>query len=137
MPPCGHLRPVLRRMALTILSMLQDPSSHLQDILRTKYLLTVAIRDRARQTLERFVTSAVEVTMLQELMLAKFLQKDKVCLRIDADTWVIGVIITVVHICTKLAGGKYVVEYLSIDGSGRRERREVSNEVLMPYQPGG
>jgi hypothetical protein len=40
--------------------------------------------------------------MLQELMLAKFLQKDKVCLRIDADTWVIGVIITVVHICTKV-----------------------------------
>jgi len=66
-----------------------------------------------------------------------FREKDKVCLRIDADTWVIGIIITVVHICTKLAGGKYVVEYLSIDGSGRRERREVSNEVLMPYQPGG
>ena len=40
--------------------------------------------------------------MSQGLILAKFLQNDTVQLRIDADTWVIGVIITVVHICTKV-----------------------------------
>ncbi|KAH9995819.1 hypothetical protein BJV77DRAFT_990240 [Russula vinacea] len=62
--------------------------------------------------------------------------RQKVTVRITADTWVIGVIVGIAHFCSKFTGRKYRVEFESIDGTGRRETRDFSHEEMMPYRRG-
>ncbi|KAI9512029.1 hypothetical protein F5148DRAFT_1165743 [Russula earlei] len=66
-----------------------------------------------------------------------FKEKQKVRVRVTADKWVIGIIISVVYICSMFTPIKYLVEFESVDGSGQRQRGEFSNEDVVPYGPGG
>jgi hypothetical protein len=67
-----------------------------------------------------------------------------------------GIVISIAYICSavstvrplevvglgslnaikQLTGGTYTVEFDSMDGSGRRETRDFSDEELRPYGPG-
>jgi len=62
--------------------------------------------------------------------------KQKVSVRIAANTWVLGIVTSIVYIYSALTGGTYTVEFDSVDGSGRRETRDFSDEELRPCQPG-
>jgi hypothetical protein len=72
----------------------------------------------------------------KSLPMLHYEERQKVTVRITADTWVIGVIVGIAHFCSKFTGRKYRVEFESIDGTGRRETRDFSHEDLMPYRRG-
>ncbi|KAI9440058.1 hypothetical protein H4582DRAFT_1944733 [Lactarius indigo] len=63
--------------------------------------------------------------------------RQKVRARITADGWVLGIIVSALHLCSKFAGLGYTVEIESVEGSGRPEKREFSVEDLDPYWPRG
>jgi len=71
--------------------------------------------------------------------------KEKVNVRISADTWVVGMIVGLVHLASMVTGRKYRVQFESIEGR-REEEFFHENDVaphdpyrpgLVPYQPGG
>ncbi|KAI0303831.1 hypothetical protein B0F90DRAFT_1709386 [Multifurca ochricompacta] len=62
-----------------------------------------------------------------------FKLKQRVRARISADAWVMGVIVSVLHICSKFTGRGYVVEFESVEGTGQYETREFSAQELNPY----
>ncbi|KAI0001513.1 hypothetical protein BJV74DRAFT_882473 [Russula compacta] len=51
------------------------------------------------------------------LPVADYRERQRVRARITADTWVMGIVIGVMHICAKFTGGTYLVEFESIDGN--------------------
>lgn len=58
----------------------------------------------------------------------------KVRVRINADTWVVGIIVGFVQLASLITGKKYQVEFESM--SGQRETGEFFREDMVPYQPG-
>ncbi|KAI0250279.1 hypothetical protein BJV78DRAFT_1362369 [Lactifluus subvellereus] len=66
-----------------------------------------------------------------------YVQEQRVNVRIAANTWVVGVVVGILHVCAKFTPVAYVVEWDSTDRTGRHERqsREFSVEELRPYWP--
>jgi len=65
----------------------------------------------------------------------KFVCQQKVKARITTDAWVIGIIVGVLHVCSKFTGLKYDVQFESVEGSGQYETRAFPVEDLSPYGP--
>lgn len=70
--------------------------------------------------------------------------RQKVNVRISADTWVVGVIVGFVHLASMITGRKYRVKFESIDGQREGDFFQEDMEPydpyrpgLVPYQPGG
>jgi len=59
-----------------------------------------------------------------------FICRQKVKARITSDLWVIGIIVSALHLCSKFTGLGYTVEFESVEGRGRDE---FSVEDLKPY----
>ncbi|KAH9031091.1 hypothetical protein EDB84DRAFT_1493569 [Lactarius hengduanensis] len=65
----------------------------------------------------------------------EFAIQQRVRARITADGWVLGIIVSALHLCSKFTGLGYTVEFESVEGGGRPERREFSVRDLDPYWP--
>jgi len=62
--------------------------------------------------------------------LARFFQGQQVHARIAADSWVMGVILGVAHICYKITGSTYWVRFEAVQGRSEMEVREVAEQEL-------
>ncbi|KAH9959626.1 hypothetical protein BC827DRAFT_1212653 [Russula dissimulans] len=62
--------------------------------------------------------------------LARFFQGQKVHALIAADSWVMGVILGVAHICYKITGSTYWVRYEAVQGGSEMEVREFAEQEL-------
>jgi len=68
------------------------------------------------------------------LPMLQYKVSQKVRVRINADTWVVGIIVGFVQLASLITGKKYQVEFESM--SGQRETGEFFREDMVPYQPG-
>ncbi|KAI0266622.1 hypothetical protein BGY98DRAFT_1029464 [Russula aff. rugulosa BPL654] len=76
------------------------------------------------------------------LPMVQYNVRQKVNVRLNADTWVVGIIVGFVHLASLITGRKYRVQFESIEGEGEFFHEDVEpynphRPGLVPYRPGG